>query len=162
MSFVLARLKGSGVPRVRELPMASSTSFTKGALLVVNNSGQFAECAANPTAVAAVAMSPAGTDATGLNHTGRIEFPPNVMGGVAVQDEVWFSAEFVGDLPANPGASYGVTKGSDGVWRVDFDKDGTGENPPAAVVKYQAPWDDGVITRNRVFVTFIPSVASII
>lgn len=122
MSFKLARLKAAHTPRVRELAVAAGASFKKGALLLRDANGQWAECGADPAAIAAVALSDYNADATGFSHTGRTEFPPGYMQGCAVQDEVAYRAEFVGALPAADGGSYGVIKDADGRWKVDFNE----------------------------------------
>jgi hypothetical protein len=120
MSFFAARLRGQSVPPTKELPVAAAASFKKGALLLVNGSGQFAECGADPAAIAAVANSAYEADATGFSHLGRSEFPPGYMQGTKVQDEQEFVAKYVGTLPAADGGSYGVIRDTDGEWKVDF------------------------------------------
>lgn len=120
MSFKVARAKSQSIPRVRERPLAAGASFPLGSLLLVNASGEYAECGADPAAIAAVSESGAGVDASIGSHFGRVEFPPGKMQGTAVQDEVVFRARYVGALPAADGGLYGVVKDADGLWKVDF------------------------------------------
>jgi hypothetical protein len=120
MSFKLARAKSQSIPRVKHLPVAAGSAFKTGALLLVNASGEFAECGADPVAIAAVSESGAGADTSIGNQLGVLGFPPGYTQGTAVQDEVVFRARYVGSLPAADGASYGVIKDADGLWKVDF------------------------------------------
>lgn len=121
MSFTLARLKGRSVPPVRELDVASGAAFEKGALLVQDANGDWAECGVDPATVGAVAESGYGANTSGFGSIGgRKEFPPNRMLGTLVQGETRFRAEFVGTLPAAVGGSYGVIRDTDNRWKVDF------------------------------------------
>lgn len=157
MSFVLARLKSSHTAPVRELVVADGEDFSRGALLLVDANGAYAEVAAAPTAIAAVAESDFGADTGGFGGHGRSEFPPGMMQGTKVQDEVEFSAEYVGTLPAAIGGSYGVVRGADGQWRVNFD------DIAAPVVKLtNLSWTEAPLNKNRVLVTFLPAVVQVI
>lgn len=150
MSFKLARAKSQSIPRVKEKPLASGSSFLKGALLVVNGSGEYAECGADPASIAAIALSDAGASTEIGNSLGRAEFPPGYMQGEAVQDEVEYRARYVGTLPSATGGSYGVVKDSDGLWKVDFTDTsatrvkflrslaGSPENLPEVIVMFNA------------------------
>lgn len=120
MSFKLARAKSQSIPRYKEKALAAGASFKKGALLLVNASNEYAECGADPASIAAVAESGAGASTEIGNRTGKEEFPPGFMQGIAVQDEVEFRARYVGALPGAVGGSYGVVKDADGLWKVDF------------------------------------------
>lgn len=117
MSFRIAKAE-KVLPRTRERALATAT-LTKGALLTVNGSGQYAECGADPAAVAAVALSAAGTGNGAEHPIGYKEFPPGYMQAVLVSADLDFIAEYVGAL-GTIGTAYGVVKGADGVWRVDF------------------------------------------
>jgi hypothetical protein len=121
MSFFAARLQAmGGTPRTRELVVAAGQAFYRGALLVKDSNGAWAECGADPAAVAAVANSDFQADTTGFSHLGRSEFPPGYMQATKVSDEQPFLAKYVGSLPAADGASYGVVRDTDGLWKVDF------------------------------------------
>ena len=120
MSFKLARLRGMSLPKHVELPVAAGASFNEGALLLKDANGDYAECGADPAAIAAVAQSAYGADTDGFGGHGKKEFPPGYMQGTAVQDEVPFRAQYVGALPAADGGAYGVVRDADGRWKVDF------------------------------------------
>lgn len=120
MSFQLAHPKGVAVPRTVTRPLAASQAFNAGTLLLVDANGAYAECGADPTAIAAVAIAPCGADSSGFNILGKKEFPPGYMQGIALVDRPVFSAKYIGGLPAADGGAYGVVKDSDGDWKVDF------------------------------------------
>ncbi len=157
MSFILAHLSGARTPRVRELSVAAGQEFDRGALLLMDANGKYAECGANPAAVAAIAESGYGGDDTGFIRTGRQEFPPGFMQGSTVQNEHRFHAEYVGPRPAASGASYGVVRGADGLWRVDF---GNTANQVVKLVSLE--WGDSPLNVNRVVVFFLPGVVQVI
>lgn len=156
MSFKLARAKSQSIPRVKEKAYAPGSTFTKGALLVVNGSNQYAECGADPASVAAVSLVAVGPTTEIGNHLGVSEFPPGYAQGEAVQDEVEFRAQYVGSLPANPGGSYGVVKGADGLWRVDFSE------TTALVVKYLRSLASSPENLPEVIVSFLGAVVQVI
>lgn len=121
MSFKLARLKGQSVPRVREQDYASGSAWETGALVLLNASSQWAECGADPAVIGGVCEHPVGANTTGFGSiAGKREFPAGRATVTLVQDEVAFRAEYTGTLPAQVGGSYGVVRGGDGKWRVDF------------------------------------------
>jgi len=155
MSFIAARLKSGHVPPNRELPVAAGEAFEQGALLLVNASGEYEECAADPAAIAAVSESAFGADTSGFNRLGVREFPPGMMQGTKVQGQQ-FHAEYVGTLPAAIGGSYGVVRDTDGRWKVDFDE--TVETR----VKLVGFWTDAPINKNRVFVEFLAANVQVI
>lgn len=157
MSFQLAHLDGARVPRTVEKPVAAGASFARGALLLVDANGAYAECGADPAAVAAVSNSDYGSDASGFNPTGRMEFPPGFMQGTSVQGEHVFSAEYVGTLPAAGGGSYGVVKDTDGRWKVDF-----GETTNTRVKLVNLGWTRSPLNKNRVLVSFLPGNVQVI
>lgn len=123
MSFILARAKSQSVPRVRELPLAAGAAGLRGALMVRDANGDWAECGADPAAIGGVSESDFGAS-TGIGSlsTGKLEFPPGRMQCTLVQDEVVFRARYVGALPAADGGSYGVIRDVDGLWKVDFNE----------------------------------------
>lgn len=112
---------GAGVPRIIEKSLAAAQVFVFGALLLADASDNFAECAADPAAIAAVSVSGAGPDATGFNRFARVEFPPGKMQGIATNGCI-FTAKYLGGLPGANGATYGVTRDADLFWKVDFTK----------------------------------------
>jgi len=119
MSFQLAHPVGVAVGRVVERDLAASQTFNVGALLLVDSNGAFAECGADPAAIAAVALAPAGSDTSGFNVLGVKPFPPGKMQAKTIQG-VQFTAKYVGTLPAADGGLYGVVRDTDGDWKVDF------------------------------------------
>lgn len=127
MSFrgpILAAPVGIAVPLILERALAAGYASGQGALLLVNGSGQFAECGADPALIAAVANTPGGADTSGFNILGRREFPPNMMQGIYVGNNTRFMFPYMGTLPGADGATYGVTKDADGFWKMDFSKTG--------------------------------------
>lgn len=155
MSFTVARLRGTKVTPVVELAVASSQAWEPGALLVKNGSGIWAECGADPTSVAAVALSGYGADSSGFTY-GRREFPPGMMQGAKVQDEISFLAKYVGTLPAADGASYGVVRDTDGQWKVDF------SDTTNLVVRLVGRRTNSPENVAKVEVVFLPAVVQII
>jgi hypothetical protein len=124
MSFQLAHPgsfggSGAGVPRIIEKSLAAAQAFKEGSLILADASDNYAECGADPAAIAAVSVSGCGADASGFNRFAKIEFPPGKMQGIAVNGTV-FIAKYIGGLPAANGASYGVVKDADLFWKVDF------------------------------------------
>lgn len=124
MSFQLAHPgsyggSGAGVPRIIEKSLAAAQAFKEGALLLADASDNYAECGADPVAIAAVSVSGAGADSSGFNRFAKIEFPPGKMQGIALSGTV-FTAKYTGTLPAANGASYGVVRDTDSYWKVDF------------------------------------------
>lgn len=120
MSFKLARAKSQSIPRVKVKALAAAQVFKMGALLLVDANDNYAECGANPAAIAAVSQTAAGPSTEIGNHFGKEEFPPGYAQGIAVQDEVEFRARYIGAPPANAGASYDVIRDSDSFWKVNF------------------------------------------
>jgi hypothetical protein len=121
MSFMLADTNDSqSLPRTVEKPLAAAQAFERGALLLLNGSDQFAECGADPASIAAVAASPAGTDASGFNILGKREFPAGYMQAYAIQGNKRFRARYTGSLPGADGGLFGVVRDTDALWKVDF------------------------------------------
>lgn len=156
MSFIAAKLRGGLTPRIRELPVAAAQSFLKGALLVRDANGAWAECAADPTAVGGVALSDYGADTAGYGGHGTKEFPPGFMQGASVTDEQPFHARYIGTLPAADGGSYGTVKDSDGLWKVDF-----GETTTVSV-KLIGRMTNSPENRNRVIVAFLAAAVQVV
>lgn len=119
MSFYPATAFNQSVPRTIERALASGYAANKGALLVLNGSNQFAECGADPAAVAAVAIGAGGADTDGFNITGRKEFPSGYMQAYWPGNGQLFLARYTGTL-GTPGTAYGTVRDTDGLWKVDF------------------------------------------
>lgn len=157
MSFFAARLQArGGTPRTRELPVAPSQAFYRGALLVRDSNGAWAECAANPASVGGIANSDFQADTTGFSHLGRSEFPPGYMQATEVSDEQPFLVKYVGTLPAADGASYGVVRDTDGLWKVNF------ANTTNLVVKLLDRRTNSPENVGLVEVVFLPAVVQIV
>lgn len=156
MSFITARLRSQSTPKIREKAVAVGQVFSLGALLLVDSNGAYAECGADPAAIAAVAESDFGPDLSGFNRLNVSGFPPGYMQATSIESEQAFHAEYVGALPAAPGGSYGVVRDTDGRWKVDF-----GETT-ATRLKYVKPWGEAPLNRNRVVVIFLPSVVQVL
>lgn len=120
MSFRLAGAQSQSIPRTVERALAAGYAEEKGALLLINGSGQYAPCGADPALIAAVAESGGGADTSGFNILGRKEFPSGFMQAISVDEHLTFRAKYIGALPAADGAAYGVIRDSDGIWKVDF------------------------------------------
>lgn len=146
--FKLARLKAGMTPRVREKAVAAGGAWLKGALLVVDANGNYAEAGADPASVAAVALSGVGTDTSGYNRLGQKGFPPGYCQGVSVEDEIAFRANYTGALPAANGGVYGVVS-VNGDWMVDFTE------TTATVVKLVNRFTDSPLNVPEVEVVFL-------
>lgn len=120
MSFQLAYPKGVAVPRIVQKALAASQATAAGALYIADGSDNFAECGADPAAIAGVGLFACGADTSGFNILGKKEFPPGYMEVYALTPEIQFSAKYVGSLPAVNGGSFGCVKDSDGLWKIDF------------------------------------------
>lgn len=158
MSFRAARLRAGMTPVHRDLPYAAGYASTEGALLVQDSNGLYAECGANPAAIAAVAESAGGADTSGFVATGYKEFPPGELQGILVANEQPFHCEYMGTLPAAVGGTYGVTKDTDGKWKVDFTK--SASNQRVKLTSLQ--WTEAPLNRNRVVVVFLAANVQII
>ena len=120
MSFIVARARSQSIPRVRARPVVSGGTWALGSLLLLNGSGEWAECGADPALIGGVSEHPVGTGSGALAPTGRLEFPPNEAIATLVDNEQQFHCDWVGTLPSVVGGSFGVVRGADGIWRVDF------------------------------------------
>lgn len=152
---------GGKLPRTVENALAAGYAEAQGALLLIDANGKFDVCGADPAAVAAVALTPGGTDTSGFNILGKKEYPPGYMQGITLLADTRFIAPVVnGPLAGVAGvAQYGVTRDVDGVWKVDGNK--LGVNP---VVIFQGQPDfspadaAGAGQDTEVLVTFLPAV----
>lgn len=150
--FVLASpAPGGFVPPLVERALAAGYAEAQGALLVVNGSGQYAACGADPPLIAAVANGPGGTDTSGFNILGTKEFPPGYMQGIPLAGNR-FRAPYVGTLPAADGGQYGVIRDADGIWKVDFDE------VAAVVLTLVGRFTNDPEDQPEVLVEFLPSV----
>jgi hypothetical protein len=121
MSFQLAYPgPGQDVPRTIEKALAGGYAALEGALVLLDASDNFAECGADPAAIAGVTVSAGGTDTSGFVRFGKKEFPPGKMQAIAWDPQYKFTARYIGGLPAANGASYGVVRDTDLFWKVDF------------------------------------------
>ena len=157
MSFQLAHLEGGGMPRTLEKAVAAAQAFEGGALLLMDANGQWAECGADPAAIAAVAITGYGPDTTGFVRTGKKEFPPGYMQGISVANEKLFSAEYVGALPAADGGVFGVGRDTDGRWKVDF-----AETTATRVKLVNRSWTQAPLNKNRVVVAFLQANVQVV
>lgn len=101
----------------RRLAIATNAAWKSGALLTVNSIDQWEECGADPALIGGVSLDEVGDGTGPLVPTGRREFPPYTCGAVIALEGVIFSGPFVGTPQIG---NYGLIKGADGVWRVDF------------------------------------------
>lgn len=154
MSFVPVA-KGMTHPLTVEKAVATGSDWTQGALLVVNASDEFAEAGANPTSVAAVAVTAVGPDTSGFNRLGVKGFPPGRCQGIAISDCRRFVAKYSGTLPAQAGGEYGVVRGADGEWRVNF-----ADTTNAVVKLVDLSWTEGPSSAPRVVVEFLDDVVA--
>lgn len=150
MSF---RLSGARkvLPTTRQRALADANDIEQGSLLLVDGSGLYDECGTNPTSVAAVALSAAGVGSGAEFPIGSKEFPPGYLQGMVLSADDDYDALFTGTI-GTVGTDYGVTKGSDGVWRVDFSKTSND------VVRYIRNLDSGPIDSPRVVVRFLAAI----
>lgn len=153
MSFKPAYADAQSVPRVLTYPISTSTYAENEGALVILTSGAAVACGADPAAVYGVAVGAGGADSGGFNITARKEFPRGFLGVYPVYGGVPFRARYIGTLPANVGASYGVVRDSDGYWKVDF-----GETTNL-VVRLERILNVAPESIPEVVVTFLPTVA---
>jgi hypothetical protein len=157
MSFRQARLVAGKTPPVRELAAAAGmVALTKGALVLRNAANEWAECGADPALIGGVALHAFGVEAAGFGGHGREEFPPGRISAMLVQDDVEFVAMFVGAV-GNIGTNYGVTRGADFIWRIDFAKVGA-----QARFTYVRRLMNGTTPSNLVVVKAIPANVQIV
>ena len=97
---------------------AASPSFLSGALLV-STAGVYAECGANPATIDAIAAEPGGKNPEGNTLC--------LVHRVTEGNRFWMAFTSDGTTPTAPAITdmditYGVTKGTDGIWTVDKSK----------------------------------------
>jgi hypothetical protein len=131
IGFQLSRpAGGSGgkLPTILEFALASGYAEAQGALLIVDGTGKWAACGTDPAQIGGIALTPGGTDTSGFNILGKKEFPvassANTVDSIQgiLPENVRFTAPALGTIPSNPGDAFGVTRDSDGVWKLDFNK----------------------------------------
>ncbi len=108
--------------RQRRTAISAVASWRSGALLTLNlTTNQWEECGADPALIGGASLDEVGSGSGPLVPTGRREFPPLTCGACLVTPNVEFHAPFVGTADVG---DFGITKGADGIWRVDFAKTG--------------------------------------
>jgi hypothetical protein len=108
--------------RQRRTSVATIASWRSGALLTLNlTTNQWEECGTDPALIGGVSLDEVGSGAGPLVPTGRREFPPLTCGACLVTPNVEFMAMYTGTPDIG---DFGVTRGADGIWRVDFAKTG--------------------------------------
>lgn len=123
MSFILARgAPGGHIPRIFERPAAAGSNWYRGAALLVDGSGNLAECGADPAAIAGFAENDFGTtSASTFNPFGKDGFPPGYAQCCGAFHQ-YFRCRYMGALPGVMGGTFGITRDADGLWKVDFSK----------------------------------------
>lgn len=157
MSFKLSRLDDQGIGAPGALTKnvdAGTTVLTKGALVLLQSDNEWAECGADPAAVAAVGLHAYGSNTSGFGAiAGRKEFPPNKLVAIPVKGR-HFRAQYVGTAALG---EFGVIKDSDDEWKVDFNETTT---KVVRVVRILENTDKGFGSIDEVECTFIDSVAT--
>ena len=158
MSFRLARNLGNGgLPIYREKPVAAGQAWSAGAPLGVTANDEWTEAAGADPALAtfgAIAEHPVGPGSGALYPTGSINFPPGRAQAVLIRDDVMFTALYTGTLPATPGGSYGIVRGADALWRVDFT-----DTTATRVRHVDDRWTKAPLSQGRIFVIFLAGTA---
>lgn len=152
MSFLLAAPQGQSMAEVRVKPIVAAGAWLEGAPLVVDANGNYAEAGADPALIYAFSTHDVGTGSGSLYPVGTKEFPPGKCIGVRAEDNL-FAPMYTGTLPANAGGDYGVTKGADGIWRVDFAKTGAS----ARVRLVSIDWTTAPLSVGKVLVRVLPA-----
>lgn len=158
--FQVAHLDSQSVPVVTEYPVEETQEFLDGALCVVVdgelvefNEGEHGE-------PEVVALAPYGVEGTvpydgapSMDILGGLGILPGRMQVVPIVRNVpnVFTAQYSGNLPATAGGSYGVVRGSDRVWRVNF-----ADTTDPIVKLERIDWAQGPLNKNRVHVSFLP------
>lgn len=93
------------------LPLAASQTFKTGAFVYMDGSGNITECGADPATIYGLSEEPAGNEVTDGTK---------ILVGRATEEARWWIQCTSAPAAANRGVSYGIVKGSDGVWLVDF------------------------------------------
>jgi hypothetical protein len=164
MSFQLYHLQSARMALVQEADVADGEAFYRGAPLVLNGTGEFEEVDGGEYPyegpIDAIALARYNQDRTEMydgapsfDLTGGLGMNPGRMQGIVVVQgdrKLWFSAEYVGTLPTVVGGSYGIVRGADERWRVDFDE------TTAVVVRLESlAWTQDPINKQRVVVSFL-------
>lgn len=157
MTFIVATPESGHIPKVRVRPVVSGGTWSLGALLLMNANGEYAECGADPALVAAVSEHPVGPGSGATAPTGRLEFPPNECIGTTVAADRLFTADYAGTLPVVVGGLFGVVRGGDGLWRVDFAETVNTRVKLVSIDETASP-----LSRRRVTVQFLPANVQII
>lgn len=125
MSFKESRTQHQGVPTAWEVPVADGEAFEIGALGTLVD-GEFTESTSpDPDDATHISQTPYGAATADFTvpipmHLGHREFPP----GKAIVTEILatkWRCKYLGDLPAATGGLYGLTRDTDGLWKLDFD-----------------------------------------
>lgn len=124
-----ANAGGTDVPYIAKGVVLTGQTFKRGALLIIDANGFVKECAANPTAVAGIALADA-SSAPGYNAANSptvITGQANIVSyGVANMQTVWSMRGVNGGTdPTTPvladiGDQYGALKDANGIWTLDF------------------------------------------
>lgn len=96
------------------LPLAAAQTFLTGAFVVRDGSGNIAECGADPASIYGLAAEPAGKE--------PVDAANKIIVEKATEKAKWWMPCSANPTAANSGVSYGITKGADGYWYVDFAK----------------------------------------
>ena len=93
------------------LPLAAAQTFLIGAFVLRDGSGNIAECGADPASIYGIAEEGAGKEITDATK---------VIVQQATEQTRWWMQCTSNPTSANSGINYGVVKGADGIWIVDF------------------------------------------
>jgi len=115
---------GGKFPHTVEKTIASGYAEFEGAPLIVDGNNNWVATGADPATIAAISLTRGGayTDSPGFNILGRYEFPPLSMQAILLTPYLRFNVPFLGTYVATPGLTYGITRDSDGIWKLDFNK----------------------------------------
>lgn len=97
------------------LPLAAAQTFLIGAAVLRDGSANIAECAADPAVIYGFAEEAALKEITDVTK---------IIVQQATEATRWWMSCNVNPTAANSGINYGITKGADGIWIVDFTKTG--------------------------------------
>lgn len=111
------------VPEIQERSW-SSTAFLAGSPLIIHSDGTFREAGADPSVIAAISLTDVGTGSGAEFPIGSKEFPPGKVQAVTLKPGQKFTCLYTGTL-GTPGTAYGIVKGGDGIWRLDFGETST-------------------------------------
>lgn len=122
MSFRQATLNSGHSPVTLCLPVATDEVWPKGALLLVDADGKLAECGADPTAVAGVALHAYGGTASIYDHThGELGVPPGYALVMLARDDAEFTCKVIGTIGnLDVLDEHGVAVDTDGDWKLDI------------------------------------------